>query len=75
MNIKALNVDDLRIACLPHIIYFSLKTFLKSLIEVYIIPINDKIPTNNASNLIQMLRFIVKKLCSSLQQRKQFSRQ
>ncbi|PTQ46678.1 LOW QUALITY PROTEIN: hypothetical protein MARPO_0010s0077 [Marchantia polymorpha] len=70
--LKTWNADDLRIRCLPQIINLSVKAFLKSLGETDDILIDDEIPNRNASNLIRRLRFIVKKLCSSTQQRKQF---
>ncbi|BBM99603.1 hypothetical protein Mp_1g22340 [Marchantia polymorpha subsp. ruderalis] len=70
--LKTWNADDSRIQCLPHTINLSVKAFLKSLGEIDDILIDDEIPNRNDFNLIRRLRFIVKKLRSSPQQRKQF---
>lgn len=69
---KVWNANDSSIQYLSHILNLFVKVFFKSLEEVNVISNNDKIPTNNASNLIQRLHFIVKKLHSNPQQRKQF---
>lgn len=64
---KTWNADDSSIRCLSHIVNLSMKVFLKFLGKTDETSIDDKILTNIASNFIQSLRFIVKKLCSSLQ--------
>lgn len=70
--LKTWNANDSSIRCLPHIINLLVQVFFESLKETDDILIDDKISNKNASNLFRRLRYKVKKLCSSTQQRKQF---